>query len=186
MDEGLRTQILRMKREGKTYAEIVESLSISKSSVSKALAGNTREHQRKRKERSAAALLPDMAKNDYIAGKESALPSDSQHRTQYRTAKPEMAEYFNRIREANIQKNAHLKIFERISSDDELLSFVKSLLWIMIMGIVFYLIFKKRENVEIFESVTQTIPDTIEGLPSLARLDLAGMARAGMAGMARA
>ena len=182
MDENLRTQILRMKREGKTYAEMAEILSVSKSTISKVLADSTGEYQRMRGARLGVVLLPSIAKNDYIAEKKSTVPSASQYRTQYRTTRPEMAEYFDRVREANTQRDIHLKTLERMSSDDRLLGFIKSLLWAMVMGVVFYLIFKKRENAEIFESVTQTNPDPLRDLP-LARL---GLARIGRESMARA
>jgi len=180
MDENLRTQILRMKREGKTYNEMAEILSVSKSTISKALADSTGEYRSKKEQRLSAVLLPNTAKNHYIAEKESIVLSASQYRTQYRTTRPEMAEYFDRVREANTQRNAHLKTVERMSSDDQLLNLIRSLVWAMIVGIIFYLIFKKREDVEIFESVTQTNPDPLRDLP-LARLDLARIERESMA-----
>jgi len=181
MDENLRTQILRMKREGRTYNEIADRLSVSKSTISKAsLADSTGEYRSKRGAGLSAALPSNMAKNHYIAEKKSTVLSASQYRTQYRTTRPEMAEYFNRIREANTQRNAHLKTVERMSSDGQLLNLIKSLLWAIIVGIIFYLIFKKREDVEIFESVTQTNPDPLRDLP-LARLDLARIERESMA-----
>jgi hypothetical protein len=134
MDENLRTQILRIKRgvfkvdpkrdlkirllrkRGKTYLEIKKELHVGRSTISKVLAmkdtGSDAGPSR------TAAIHSSSVGGEHIYSEKRTIRSDravdggtgtggTAFLNKKRTG--EMAEYFNRVREVNIQRDAHLK-----------------------------------------------------------------------------